>query len=92
MLRLIQAPISGRTHDLARTRMLQIFASVVVAVLGLQSPCGAGGQQVVAAIPQPPENRALLPAPLPNIVMVKVVNGRLNVPLGGWGGQRLLQA
>ena len=79
MLRLIQAPISGRTHDLARTRMLQIFASVVVGVLGLQSPCGADAQQVVAAIPQPPENRALLPAPLPNIVMVKVVNGRLNV-------------
>ena len=24
--------------------------------------------------------------------MVQVVNGRLNVPLGGWGGQRLIQA
>lgn len=24
--------------------------------------------------------------------MVRVKNGRLNVPLGGWGGQRLIQA
>jgi len=92
MLRLIQARISGRTHDLARTRLRQIFASIAVGVLGLQSLCGAGEQQVVAAIPQPLESRALLPKPLSNVVMVKVVDGRLNVPLGGWGGQRLLQA
>jgi hypothetical protein len=43
-------------------------------------------------IPPSPQNRSLLPAPRTGVVMVRVVDGRLNVPLGGWGGQRLIQA
>jgi hypothetical protein len=48
--------------------------------------------QPTASIQPPPTNRSLLPAPSPNVALVRVVNGRLNVPLGGWGGQRLIQA
>jgi Cellulase (glycosyl hydrolase family 5) len=44
-------------------------------------------------IPPPPADRSLLPAPREGVVMVQVQkNGRLNVALGGWGGQRLIQA
>jgi hypothetical protein len=44
-----------------------------------------------APIP-PPADVSLLPAVREGVVMVHVENGRLNVPLGGWGGQRLIQA
>jgi hypothetical protein len=87
-----QALISGRLHHVAGAQIQQILICVIGGILGVQCAWAAGEQQVVAAIPQPPESRALLPAPLPNVVMVKVVDGRLSVPLGGWGGQRLIQA
>src|SRR5208282_2804301 len=68
-----------------------ILAVVFVIILGLRCASLAGEAQAVA-IPPPPESRTLLPVPLPNAVMIRVVDGRLNVPLGGWGGQRLIQA
>jgi len=49
-------------------------------------------QDRAAPIPPPPEDKSLLPVPLEGVVMVRVASGRLNVPLGGWGGQRLVQA
>jgi len=75
-------------HNFATSRTLQILACAI----GVQCTWAAGEPQLVASIPPPPESRALLPTPLSNVVMVKVVNGRLNVPVGGWGGQRLIQA
>ena len=68
------------------------LAVVVGGILGLRCASGASEAQTAVAILPPPESRALLPKPLSNVVMVKVVDGRLNVPLGGWGGQRLIQA
>jgi hypothetical protein len=49
-------------------------------------------QERAVPIPPPPADKSLLPVPLAGVVMVRVENGRLNVPLGGWGGQRLIQA
>src|SRR6185369_9057159 len=53
---------------------------------------GASGPGQAAPIPPPPQDRSLLPAPLQGVIMVRPVEGRLNVPLGGWGGQRLIHA
>jgi len=60
----------------------------------LMTPGGLFAAEGGAAppIPPPPASRAGLPAPLPGVVMVRVVDGRLNVALAGWGGQRLVQA
>jgi hypothetical protein len=88
MLRKSQALVLGRMHNFATSRTLQILACAI----GVQCTWAAGEPQLVASIPPPPESRALLPTPLSNVVMVKVVDGRLNVPVGGWGGQRLIQA
>ncbi len=74
------------------TQILQLFACAVVGIIGAQHALGEAEPKPAAAIPPPPESRTLLPAPLLNVIMVKVVDGRLNVPLGGWGGQRLIQA
>ncbi len=73
-------------------RISQVFVLVAVGMLRVQCACGAGVAKAAPPIPPPPETRALLPVPLPNVVMVKVVGARLNVPLGGWGGQRLIEA
>jgi cellulase (glycosyl hydrolase family 5) len=55
-------------------------------------PTALHAQDRAAPIPPPPADRSGLPAPLDGVVMVHVENGRLNVPLGGWGGQRLILA
>lgn len=52
----------------------------------------APGPEPALPIPPPPQDRSWLPAPRAGVVMVQTVKGRLNVPLGGWGGQRLIQA
>ncbi|SPE51034.1 exported hypothetical protein [Verrucomicrobia bacterium] len=92
MLRNSLASISGTRRLLLSAHIPRILGCILGGILS--SPCAsvAGEQQVAAPIPPPPESRALLPAPLPNVVMVRVKDGRLNVPLGGWGGQRLIQA
>lgn len=49
--------------------------------------------QQAAPIPPAPADRSGLPAPREGVVMVRVQeDGRLNVPLGGWGAQRLFHA
>src|SRR5512137_3036463 len=53
---------------------------------------GASAPQPAAPIAPPPQDRSSLPAPREGVVMVQVVKCRLNIPLGGWGGQRLIQA
>lgn len=71
-----------------RGRVLAAVASVVC-VLCSSWPYA---QDRAAPIPPPPADKSRMPVPLENVVLVRVVNGRLNVPLGGWGGQRLIQA
>jgi hypothetical protein len=53
---------------------------------------GASATRWAAPIAPPPQDRSSLAAPREGVVMVQVVKGRLNVQLGGWGGQRLIQA
>lgn len=67
-----------------------ILTCVLLVAVGLQAARAADKEPL--PIPEPPTSRALLPAPLTNVVMIKVASGRLNVPLGGWGGQRLIHA
>ncbi len=55
-----------------RTLMLVV---VVLGILGLRGSSTASEAQRAATIPPPPESRTLLPTPLPNVVMVKVVVG-----------------
>lgn len=56
-------------------------------------PTPTAEKERATPIPPPPEDRSNLPAPRAGVVMVKVgADGRLNVPLGGWGGQRIIQA
>jgi len=69
-----------------------IIAMATVGILDHPDALRAGEPGTVPPIPRPPESRELLPAPRSNVIMVKVANGRLNVPHGGWGGQRLFQA
>jgi hypothetical protein len=88
MLRESKALIPGRKHILARFPTLPLVAGI----LGVHCFWAAGEPPAVAPIPPPPESRALLPKPNPIVIMVRAVDGRLNLPLGGWGGQRLLQA
>jgi len=68
----------------------QVLYIVLVAIAFVQFP--ALGAESAPPIPPPPQDRSLLPAPRDGVVMVQTIKGRLNVPLGGWGGQRLIQA
>ena len=86
MLRKVNVPPSQTGH-----RILAFMLPVVVGAF-LASSAAAAEQAPIAQIPPPPASLAPLPSPKPNVVMVRVVSGRLNVPLGGWGGQRLIQA
>jgi Cellulase (glycosyl hydrolase family 5) len=68
------------------------IAITVFLVAGLGRAMVHGAEPDRAApIPPPPQDRSLLPAPREAVVIVQVINGRLNIPLGGWGGQRLIQ-
>ena len=70
---------------------VRVLAATAWAMCVLGSP-GLHAEDRAAPIPPPPADRSGLPAPLESVVLVRVENGRLNVPLGGWGGQRLIQA
>jgi hypothetical protein len=89
MLCRTQSSIAGRSN---RFGLRHLFAAALTSLVGMHCSWGADAPPSAAPIPPPPESRALLPVPLPNAVRVKVVEGRLNIPLGGWGGQRLIQA
>jgi hypothetical protein len=68
----------------------QVLPIVLAATAFVQFP--TSGAESAPPIPPPPQDRSLLPAPRDEVVMVRTVKGQLNVPLGGWGGQRLIQA
>jgi hypothetical protein len=74
-------------------RFLWSSLLLLAAILGsTQFVPGAPKPEPALPIPPPPQDRSLLPAPREGVVMVRTVKGRLNVTLGGWGGQRLNQA
>jgi hypothetical protein len=77
---------------LARTGGGRWVLGVIASAVCLLMSGALRAEDRAAPIPAPPADRAGLAPPLAGVVMVRVEHGRLNVPLGGWGGQRLIEA
>lgn len=83
----------ARRHIPIPVQILRLFVLILAGLLNVVSSVhGAQVPDRAPPIPPPPPDRSGLPEPRTDVVLVKVVKGRLNVPLGGWGGQRLIQA